>query len=173
MAEINIERKKSIWPWIIAALIAALLIWAAVEFFDRDEQVDDAAGAVTADQTAAAPAAVAPATTEPVAPDAAATGTAPAAGVAAGADGFAGTYISDSMQLSLTADGAYVMQESAAGEGRGTWTRDATANALHLKPADGSQDRYFRIEGPGTLIPLNPDGQPAAQMAPLNRRATQ
>ncbi|MFC0676471.1 copper resistance protein NlpE N-terminal domain-containing protein [Lysobacter korlensis] len=172
MAEINIERKKSIWPWIIAALIAALLIWAAMEFFDRDEPVDDTVGAVTADQTAAAPAAVAPATTEPVAPDAAAiaaAGTTPAAGT----EGFAGTYISDSMQLSLTADGAYVMQESAAGEGRGTWIHEANANALHLKPADGSQDRYFRVEGPGTLIPLNPDGQPAAQMAPLNRRATQ
>ena len=28
MAEIHVEKKKSIWPWIIAALIAALVLWA-------------------------------------------------------------------------------------------------------------------------------------------------
>lgn len=162
MAEINIERKKSIWPWIIAALVAALLIWALLEMLDRDDPVDPAAGAVTADQTATAPAAVAPVATTPDA----ATGT-------AGMDGYVGTYVSDSMQLALTGDGAYVMQESPAGEGRGTWTFDASANALHLKPTDGTPDRYFRVEGTDTLVPLDPNGQPAPQMAPLTRSAAQ
>lgn len=37
MAEIHIEKKKSIWPWIVAALVALLVIWALVEFTDRDD----------------------------------------------------------------------------------------------------------------------------------------
>jgi hypothetical protein len=156
MAEINIERKKSIWPWIIAALIAALLVWVLVEVLDRDEAAGPAAGAATADQTAA----TAPATAD-------ATGS---AGATDGLARYAGLFVSDSMQLRLNADGSYTMQESAAGEGRGTWTHDAGANALHLTPADGSQDRFFRVESAGTLTPLNPDGAPAAQMSQLTRR---
>lgn len=155
MAEINIERKKPIWPWILAALAVALLIWGLVEMLGRDGAdgaADQAAGVATADQTTVA----------------SATG---AAGAREGLSRYAGTFESDSMQLRLNADGTYTMRESAAGEGHGTWMHNASANALHLTPADGSQDRYFRAESADTLTPLNPDGAPAAEMSQLTRRA--
>lgn len=62
MAEIHVEKKKSIWPWIIAALIALLVIWALIELFDND--ADDVAVAPTAIE---APVATAPVTTDPLA----------------------------------------------------------------------------------------------------------
>lgn len=55
MAEIHVEKKKSIWPWIIAALVALLVIWALIEMMDRD----------TADTAAVAPTAEAPVATAP------------------------------------------------------------------------------------------------------------
>lgn len=160
MAEINIERKKSIWPWIIGALIAAVVIWALMEMLDNDNTAEPAAAITTAEQAAA------PATTAPMAP--ATTDTAAANESLAR---YAGMFVSDSIQLRLNADGSYTMQESPAGEGSGNWMHDAGANALHLTPTDGSPDRYFRVEGADTLIPLDPDGQPAAQMSQLTRRA--
>lgn len=61
MAEIHVEKKKSIWPWIIAALIALLVIWALIEMFDNDvEEVAVAPAAIEA------PVAVAPVATAPV-----------------------------------------------------------------------------------------------------------
>jgi hypothetical protein len=38
MAEIRVERKhkKSIWPWILGLLVAALLVWALAETMDND-----------------------------------------------------------------------------------------------------------------------------------------
>lgn len=36
MAEIKIEKKKAVWPWIIAIIILALLIY-FLAFNDRDE----------------------------------------------------------------------------------------------------------------------------------------
>lgn len=154
MAEIHIERKKSVWPWIIAAIVAALVIWALVEMFDRDDETDAAATTPAVEETTAPAAAAVPAGTD-----------------AGGLERYAGMFASDSMQLELRADGSYALQESPAGEGRGTWSHDASANALRLTPADGSQDRYFRIDGTDTLTPLDPDGQPAAQMTALTRRA--
>ena len=158
MAKIRVEqKKKSVWPWIIAAIVVLLLLWALVAMLGRDER---AAVPVGADQTAA------PMTTP--APVTAPATTAPADEALAR---YAGEFTSVNLQLNLDADGTYTMQESPAGQGQGRWTHDASANALHLTPADGSQDRYFRVEGPDTLVPLNPDGEPAAQMAPLQRRA--
>lgn len=155
MAEIHVERKKSVWPWIIAALLAALLIWAAVEMLDRDDRVDTAPAA-----TGTAATAPAAATADP----------APADGAAAAApERYAGMFASDSMRLELRADGSYTMQESPAGDAQGRWSHDAASNALRLTPADGSQDRYFRLDGNDALTPLNPDGQPAAQMSQLTR----
>lgn len=148
MAEINVERKKTVWPWIIAIIIAVLLIWALMAMLGRDDT------ATTTDPAATA-------------------GTATSATTGEGMQRFAGVYSSANMQLNLDADGTYTMSESPAGEGRGRWTHDASANALHLAPADGSQDRYFRTDGDDALTPLNPDGQPAAQMGQLNRQATQ
>jgi len=84
-------------------------------------------------------------------------------------EGFAGTYASNNMQLDLDIDGSYMMQESPAGAGRGTWRHDASANALHLTPSDGTPDRFSRVEGEGRLIPLNSSGEPADQMAMLTR----
>ena len=38
MAEIKVERKgPNIWPWIIGLIVLALLIWALMELFGRDE----------------------------------------------------------------------------------------------------------------------------------------
>lgn len=162
MAEINIEKKNSVWPWILAAIIVLLLIWLLVEAFDRDDVV-----VATADR----PVVTEPAATTPALEAEPAAGAATAAGAASAAmERFAGTYSSDTMQLVLQADGSYTMQESPAGEAQGTWTHDAGANALQLTPADGGQDRYFRIEGDNALMPLNPDGQPAGQMAQLTRQ---
>lgn len=48
MAEIKIEKKKSVWPWIIGIIILALLIY-FLAFNDRNEvkEVEDAAEEVT------------------------------------------------------------------------------------------------------------------------------
>jgi len=37
MAEINIEQKKKIWPWIIGLIVLLLLIWGAVELLGDDD----------------------------------------------------------------------------------------------------------------------------------------
>jgi hypothetical protein len=38
VADINVERKgPSIWPWIVGLIVLALLIWALVEMFGRDD----------------------------------------------------------------------------------------------------------------------------------------
>lgn len=39
MAEIRVEKKKSIWPWILGLLLLALILWAVFEAMDRDEPV--------------------------------------------------------------------------------------------------------------------------------------
>lgn len=67
MAEIHIEKKKSIWPWVIGAIVVALAIWALLEMMDRDTR-DAAVGDV------AVPAATAPAVEAPVASEVAAPG---------------------------------------------------------------------------------------------------
>ncbi|MDQ3206747.1 MAG: copper resistance protein NlpE [Pseudomonadota bacterium] len=163
MAEINIEKKKSIWPWIIAAIVLIFLIWAVVAMLDRDPEVATVAtrDAAVVDTTVAGP--------ETTALDAPGTD-----GMAAGSmERYAGMYVSENMQLNLNANGTYALQESPAGEAMGLWTHDASANALRLTPSDGSVDRYFRVEGPNTLTPLSPDGDPAMQMAQLERQITQ
>jgi hypothetical protein len=40
MAEIKIEKKKAVWPWIIAIIILALLIY-FLAFNDRKETIQD------------------------------------------------------------------------------------------------------------------------------------
>lgn len=63
MAEIHIERKKNVWPWVIALIVLVLLIWGA--FAIRDNE-----GALTPVPTATAPdTAVAPAAPEAVPAD--------------------------------------------------------------------------------------------------------
>jgi len=38
MADINVERKgPSIWPWIIGLIVLALLVWALMELFGRND----------------------------------------------------------------------------------------------------------------------------------------
>lgn len=37
MAEIGVEKKSSIWPWILGLLVLALAIWGMVELLDDDE----------------------------------------------------------------------------------------------------------------------------------------
>ena len=52
MADINVERKgPSIWPWIIGLIVLALLIWALMELFGRNEP-----GVVEGEPVATAPA---------------------------------------------------------------------------------------------------------------------
>lgn len=53
MAEINVEHKRKVWPWILGLLAVLFVLWAIAEIRDND----DAAVAPTA--------ATAPATTEP------------------------------------------------------------------------------------------------------------
>ncbi len=160
MAEINIEKKKSVWPWIVAAIVVLLLIWLLVQAFDRDDDVVSDPALVTT-----------PVYTDP-ATDTTMPATDATAAMTTDSDmgRFTGSYTSNNMQLNLDANGTYMMQESPAGEGRGTWMHDAGANALHLTPADGTSDRYFRIESADTLIPLNANGEPADQMAMLTRQ---
>lgn len=41
MAEIRVERKKkSIWPWILGLLLAALLVWGLTQTMDNDREDD-------------------------------------------------------------------------------------------------------------------------------------
>jgi hypothetical protein len=61
MAEIRVERKhkKSIWPWILGLLVAALLVWGLAETMDndRDDEVNAARVSSLAPVTFALPAA--------------------------------------------------------------------------------------------------------------------
>ena len=52
MADINVERKgPSIWPWIIGLIVLALLVWALMELFGRNDP-----GVVEGEPVATAPA---------------------------------------------------------------------------------------------------------------------
>lgn len=101
MAEINVERKKkSHWGWIIAALIALLVIWAVIEMLDRDGEEAAVAPAATSQvEPAGPPVALDPpaANTElgPTTGDAAgAAAVLPVAAILAGPTGYAGQEIS-------------------------------------------------------------------------------
>lgn len=83
---------------------------------------------------------------------------------------YVGKFVSDSITLFVRDNGTYEITRSAAGPGRGPWTVLREHGVLFLDPADGSQDRYFRIQDPDTLIPLNPRGKQPAQMTELLRR---
>lgn len=106
MAEIHIEKKKSIWPWIIAALVALLAIWALMEFMGRDE---DEAAAVEPARAAMTEAPAATAPTEPVnamnadsgttADAAGALAALPVATILAGPAGFVGQEISGTARV--------------------------------------------------------------------------
>lgn len=37
MAEINVERKKNIWPWVVGLIVLLLLIWGAFELLSNDD----------------------------------------------------------------------------------------------------------------------------------------
>lgn len=47
MAEINIEKKKNIWPWIIGLLLLLLLLWGLAEMMDNDDQTQQQLPAAT------------------------------------------------------------------------------------------------------------------------------
>lgn len=106
MAEIHIEKKKSIWPWIIAALIAVLAIWALMEFMGRDEEEAASAEPARAAVTEA-PAAIAPtAPGDPMGTDAGTTADAagalavlPVATILAGPAGYVGREISGTARV--------------------------------------------------------------------------
>lgn len=83
---------------------------------------------------------------------------------------YVGRFVSDSITLFIRDDGTYEITRSAAGPGRGAWTVLREHGVLFLDPADGSQDRYFRIQSADTLVPLNPRGRQPAQMTELLRR---
>ncbi|MDQ3289126.1 MAG: copper resistance protein NlpE [Pseudomonadota bacterium] len=177
MAEINIERKKSVWPWIIAAIVVALLVWALLAMMGRDDRDTAAIAPVTTDPAVTTPDVGATAVIVPGgAVDPGAAGAQGAAGMQddpaqrdAALDRYAGVYASGNLELNLNSAGTYTMRESPAGEGNGRWTFNQSASALHLMPSDGTPDRYFRVENANTLVPLNETGDPAAQMAPLQR----
>lgn len=173
MAEIDVGRKLSVWPWIIAAIVVVLLIWALLAMMGRHAS-DPAAAAPTANdplEIAPGTSVAAPGTTPTTAPittDAPASPTTPEQRDGE-LDRYAGTYGSGNLQLVLSSAGTYTMRDSPAGEDRGRWTYDRSTSVLQLTPADGSQARNFRVEGLDTLTPLDPEGDPAAQMAPLQR----
>lgn len=51
MAEIKIERKKSIWPWILAALVVLALLWAVFAMTGDGDEIATTAGASAATGT--------------------------------------------------------------------------------------------------------------------------
>lgn len=61
MAEINIEKKKNIWPWIIGLVLILLLLWGLAEMMDNDDDVRE----VPTEPAATEPATTEPATTAP------------------------------------------------------------------------------------------------------------
>ena len=69
MADINVERKKNIWPWIIGLVVLLLVIWGVSSMMGNDNDAAYAPTAVTAPVTTPAPASA----TEPAPAD---TGTA-------------------------------------------------------------------------------------------------
>ncbi len=156
MAEINIEKKKPVWPWIVAGIIVLLLILFLVGVFDRDNDVDNVNNM---------PVATAPVNDTMAVPPAMDTGTA-----AADFERMAGMFTSDTMQLELDSAGRYSLQESPAGAAIGTWSYESGTNSVQLMPDDGSVTRNFRVEGDNTLVPLGPDGAPAAMMSQLTRQ---
>lgn len=61
MAEINVERKKNVWPWIVGLMVLLLAIWGAMALMGND-------GRRTHDDRAIGSAATAPAATQQPAP---------------------------------------------------------------------------------------------------------
>lgn len=54
MADINVERKeRSIWPWIIGLVVLALLLWALLKMFHKDDNPAPAAAPAVVDTPAA------------------------------------------------------------------------------------------------------------------------
>ncbi|GHA73961.1 hypothetical protein [Cognatilysobacter bugurensis] len=99
MAEIKIEKKKSIWPWILGALLVLLAIWAFTQMGDREE-VEAAAVAPVEAPVAEAPVAVEPVgAVEPVETTANAAALLPVATVLAGPAGFVGQEISGTARV--------------------------------------------------------------------------
>lgn len=53
MADINVERKeRSIWPWIIGLIVLALLLWALLKMFHKDDNPAPAAAPTVVDTAA-------------------------------------------------------------------------------------------------------------------------
>lgn len=44
MADIHVEKRNSMWPWILGLIVLALLLWALFEGFDRDRAVAPVGG---------------------------------------------------------------------------------------------------------------------------------
>ncbi len=59
MAEIKVEKKTSVWPWVIGVIVLLLIIWALFALFNRD---NDTVANTPATVAAPAAVAVAPAT---------------------------------------------------------------------------------------------------------------
>lgn len=191
MAEIHIQKKRNpLWLAVVALLLLLLAVWAVTALFgdDADDTLTTGTPAVAtevgesgAGETDAVPPA-APEIAEP-AIAAASQAAAPTADfVVPDVDAratplepqlrspYIGRFVSDSISLFIRADGTYEITRSAAGPGRGPWTVLRDHGVLFLDPQDGTQDRYFRIQDPDTLIPLNPQGEQPAQMTELLRR---
>lgn len=47
MAKIDIERKKSVWPWIIGLIVLLVIIWGAFELFGDNPEPAATTPAVT------------------------------------------------------------------------------------------------------------------------------
>lgn len=66
MAEINVERKKNVWPWVVGLIVLLLAIWAVMALMNTDERrtYDPALGTTTTEPMS--PAAQQPATQQPM-----------------------------------------------------------------------------------------------------------
>lgn len=49
MAEINVERKKNVWPWVVGLIVLLLAIWGVMALMNTDERrtYDPALGTTT------------------------------------------------------------------------------------------------------------------------------
>lgn len=97
MAEIHVEKKKSHWLWIVAAIIALLLIWALVAINDRDADDVAVAPAETSVVDPVGPVDATPGLTADVGAttgEASAVAILPVAGILAGPAAFVGREIS-------------------------------------------------------------------------------
>ena len=116
---------------------------------------------------AIAPASAAPADAAPAAPQAA-TPTVSASDPRA----FAGRFVAGSTSVELRGDGSFQLRDAGAGFD-GTWTAEEDGTRIRLDPNSKAEpDSLFSVASAHEIRPVDAEGQPVSDRAPLRREGS-